>query len=192
MRNGETDGVDYNFVSHEEFERLVENHALSEYRAYTTSVQGVKGVWYYGTPKLDARKDLVGVVTPSGAKSFIDMYKPQNIEIVYIEASDETRKARAMMRGSFDETEWERRLATDEVDFSKKEIKALQGALQKPLLYYNNDNTNSQEVLGMNEYIVIFTDNTMANVKAWDKASAYEFAQDIYNKPIKEVCGCIR
>lgn len=39
----------------------------------------------------------------------------------------------------------------------------------------------------MKDFTVIFTDNETVTVKAWDIASAYEFAQDIYNKPIKKV-----
>lgn len=39
----------------------------------------------------------------------------------------------------------------------------------------------------MNDYLITFSDNSEAIVKAWDVASAYEFAQDIYGKAITKV-----
>ncbi len=39
----------------------------------------------------------------------------------------------------------------------------------------------------MKKFAVRFTDGTIENVTAWDIASAYEFAQDIYQKPIDEI-----
>lgn len=139
MRTGEIGGVDYNFVSHDEFQHLIETNALVEYRTYDTNVQGRKDTWFYGTPKLDLSKNYVGVVTPEGAKAFIDYYGPENIEIIYIDVSDTVRKKRAMCRGSFDETEWNRRLLADAKDFSKDAINALQELLGKPIVYRDNN-----------------------------------------------------
>ena len=39
----------------------------------------------------------------------------------------------------------------------------------------------------MRQFSVSFTDGTNATVEAWDVASAYEFAQDIYGKAIADV-----
>lgn len=39
----------------------------------------------------------------------------------------------------------------------------------------------------MRTFKVVFTDNEVAEVVAWDVSSAYEFAQDIYNKAILKI-----
>ena len=39
----------------------------------------------------------------------------------------------------------------------------------------------------MRDYKVEFLDGSVEIVKAWDVSSAYEFAQDIFNKPIKSI-----
>ena len=139
MRVGEVPGVDYNFVTKEEFYRLIDDKALLEYRSYNTLVQGQEDVWFYGTPKLDLSKDYVGVVTPEGVKAFIDYYGPNAIEIIYINTSDDIRKERAMRRGSFDETEWNRRVKADALDFSKDKLKELEDMTGKPITYRDNN-----------------------------------------------------
>ncbi|MBQ6128717.1 MAG: hypothetical protein IJI51_03565 [Lachnospiraceae bacterium] len=40
----------------------------------------------------------------------------------------------------------------------------------------------------MVDYRVDFTDGTTEVIKAWDQASAWEFAQDIYGKAIADIC----
>ena len=39
----------------------------------------------------------------------------------------------------------------------------------------------------MTTYTVLFTDNTTAKVKAWDKSSAYEIALDTFSKTILDI-----
>ncbi len=138
MRVGEVDGVDYHFVSHDEFQYLIESNQLTEYRTYTTAVGGKRDTWFYGSPRLDLGKDYVGVLTPEGAIPFIKAYG-KSVEIIYMQVSDEIRRARAIKRGSFDETEWQRRLAADEKDFSEEVISNLKKTLKKPIVIINNN-----------------------------------------------------
>lgn len=140
MRDGEVQDVDYHFVSVEKFKELIETDMLSEYRKYDTKVNNVPDTWYYGTPKLDASKDYVGVVTVEGAEKFINIFGAEALEIIYVEADDEVRRKRAEHRDSkFDETEWNRRLAADAKDFSPDKLINLAAALQKPItVMYNN------------------------------------------------------
>lgn len=121
MREGETDGVQYHFVSKETFIHNINNDQFIEYRTYNTLVNGIPDVWFYGTKKeeLDPEKDYVIVLDLTGAKSFIDHYGRENCFVVNIEVSDSVRKERAKNRGSFDETEWNRRLADDAVKFEQ-------------------------------------------------------------------------
>lgn len=113
IREGEQDGVDYNFVSKEEFLSLIDNNKILEYRTYDTNVNGVKETWYYGSPIVNPSEKYVGIVDVDGANTYIEKYGEDNIIPVYITVSDKIRTQRAMSRGSFDETEWNRRLADD-------------------------------------------------------------------------------
>ena len=143
-REGEIDGVDYMFVSNDNFQYLIGSGTLLEYRTYDTCVGNKKDTWYYGTPVIKPQMPSVGVVTPKGAVSFIDFYGVDNIEIIFVDASDEIREERAKKRGSFDQAEWDRRLKADAKDFSPKVLKMLEKKLGKPYGYYNNDAERSQ------------------------------------------------
>ena len=129
MRNGETEGKEYYFVSKEEFIKRIEEDKFLEYRSYNTLVEGVPDIWYYGSPKLAideiARSEYITVLDFEGAEKYINTYGSENCFIVYLEIDDKTRKERAMLRGSFDETEWNRRLEDDAVKFSEEKINSL-------------------------------------------------------------------
>ena len=127
IRDGETNGVEYNFVSRELFESLIRDKKLIEYRTYETLVGGEPDTWYYGLEKtdVDLSKDYVVILDINGAKSFMDYYGRENCYCSYVMVSDAVRTERAMMRGSFDETEWRRRMKADEEDFSPAKIKGV-------------------------------------------------------------------
>lgn len=131
MRDGEKDFVDYVFLTKKDFERRISEGKFIEYRSYTTLVNGKEDIWYYGTPKRDiddmltAEKDFVIVLDLDGAKAFIDYYGKENCFCVSIEASDSTRTERAMTRGSFDQTEWDRRVEADFEAFSEERVEAI-------------------------------------------------------------------
>ena len=126
MRKGEVNGIDYNFVSFMKFTELILNKELIEYRSYETCVGGKPDIWYYGTPKIkDFSKNYVVVVDIDGAKAILKEY-PKECRIIYIEADEKIRTQRAKQRGSFDESEWKRRLADDDIKFSKEKLEELQ------------------------------------------------------------------
>lgn len=120
IRSGETNGIEYNFVSRALFESMVRDDKLIEYRSYDTLVRGVPDTWYYGLEKAkkDLKTDYVVILDVNGAKSFMDYYGKENCCCLFIGVSDITCKERAMKRGSFDPTEWSRRVKTDDEDFS--------------------------------------------------------------------------
>ena len=121
MRIGEKDGVDYLFETKENFLKLIKNDRLIEYRTYNTLLNGVSDCWYYGLMKhvLDDNKKYVVILDIQGTKDFISYYGKDKCEVIYVDCPSEIRKERAMKRGSFDLTEWERRSKCDEVDFSE-------------------------------------------------------------------------
>lgn len=142
MRVGERNGVDYVFVSKENFLKLIAQNQLTEYRSYQTLVKGISDTWYYGTPILDTKDDYAGVVDIDGALKFLEKYGSRNIDLVFVYASDKTRKQRAINRGSFDETEWNRRLIADAKDFSSSRIQNLADVYGEPIRIEDNDKNN--------------------------------------------------
>lgn len=119
IRDGEEDGVDYNFVSKDYFENHLDS--FLEYRSYNTLFQNHPDTWYYGSPKveLDPEKDYVKIVDIDGAKSIIDYYGKENTYTIYLDVPDDIREQRAKQRGSFNITEWNRRLQDDNIKFSQ-------------------------------------------------------------------------
>lgn len=118
IRNGETNGVDYHFVSKDAFCKLDAEGKILESRQYDTLVNGVPDVWYYGSPKVDAAKDYVVVLDPDGARKWLSVYGAHNVSVIALLCPEEVRRHRAMQRGSFDQLEWERRAKDDAVKFA--------------------------------------------------------------------------
>ena len=96
-RESEIDGVDYYFVSKEEFERKIANGDFLEYAQ-------VQYGSYYGTPKkevlelLDSGKDVILEIDVQGAKQIKELY-PETILIFIMAPSMREVKRRIMMRG---------------------------------------------------------------------------------------------
>ena len=106
-REYEREGVDYHFLSYEEFAaaRFVESTTFNN--------------WHYGTryDDLDPDRTNIGVFNPAGIKA---LAANPNIDltIVYIKASDKTRLLRQLNREENPNvSEIIRRYSTDEADF---------------------------------------------------------------------------
>lgn len=111
-RVGEVNGVDYHFVSKEEFLALKEKGAFVETTCYNGN--------YYGCSKAEISDDKVVIVDPKGLKSFLALNNPSVITF-YLKCSEATRKARMEGRGDLPEN-IEARLKNDRVAFDDKEI----------------------------------------------------------------------
>lgn len=124
MRENETDGVDYYFVNEAEFQQKIKNNDFVEYRSYNTNVSGKQAIWYYGSHKItiDPKKTYAIVLDLEGAQAFAEYYGKKNCYVVYLTVPGEVRRKRAENRGSFDETEWERRLADDKVKYAPENV----------------------------------------------------------------------
>lgn len=140
-REKEIEGKDYFFISKREFSKKISNCEFLEYRSYETLVNGKKDVWWYGSPVVDVKNnDYVTVLDIDGAKSCIEAYGSENVDICYIDVDDEIRKERATIRGSFDETEWNRRCNDDKKVFSEENLKELASLLGRPYTRMFNNN----------------------------------------------------
>ena len=89
-RVGEKDGVDYHFVSREDFERLSQAGQFVE----TTSFNGN----LYGSSKKEVADDKVLIVDPIGLKTYLSLRDPRIVSF-YFDTSEETRKQRMISRG---------------------------------------------------------------------------------------------
>jgi guanylate kinase len=120
-RDNELDGVDYNFLTKEQFNNLIENGQMVEYRKYNT----VFGTWYYGSSaeNVDLNKhDYVIVLTLDGAEAWVNYFGAENCIVFYIDCPKSIREERAEERGSFNREEWNRRIVTDKQDFTIEKI----------------------------------------------------------------------
>ena len=128
MREGEQDGVDYYFISKEEFLQRQKRGEFLESRSYSVFENGKPSTWYYATPKrndLLPDKNYVRIVDPSGCKALLDFYGRENCFVVSVIATDKTREYRAVSRGGFDKKEWARRLKDDEIKFNPEIVGSL-------------------------------------------------------------------
>lgn len=118
IRSNEKDGIDYHFVSEQEFINMIDNNELVSYNSYNT----VFGIWYYGIKKEVLDYDYVIVLDIKDVDNFINYYGKENTKVVLIKCSDDIRMQRAMKRDkNFNEDEWYRRLKDDEIKFKKYE-----------------------------------------------------------------------
>lgn len=90
MRIGEVDGIDYHFVSIEDFLEKKDKGFFLETAFYNNN--------YYGTAYEDISKNKVLIVEPNGANIYYEKLKNE-VFIVYLKASIDARKKRMMERG---------------------------------------------------------------------------------------------
>ena len=126
MRPGETEGVEYHFVSADDFSKIKANDAVLEYREYETK----NGVWTYFTvlPEDYKEKDYIVVTSPKQAISFRRAVGEDNFTALYITVDDSLRIQRCLNReleGKHDFKEMCRRYLADEADFTEDVIKEI-------------------------------------------------------------------
>lgn len=127
IRENEQEGKDYHFIKKEEFLQKIQKGEFIEYRSYETLVDNIQDTWYYGTesiPKDDSKNKIV-IKDLEGAKVIKEYCKKLDIPVthIYVSVSEKIREERAKNRGSFNETEWKRRIKADQNDFSTEKIK---------------------------------------------------------------------
>ena len=114
MREGETNGKDYFFISKEEFLEKIKNKEFVEYVTYNDN--------YYGSTKDQVAADKCIVTEPNGLKSYIKL-KRQNKNIItfFLESDEATRYERMLLRGDGKKKAIER-IKGDRIAFSKENI----------------------------------------------------------------------
>ena len=123
-RDGESDGVEYHFID----EKFLNDNKdkVIEKRVYHT----VFGEWYYATiddGKIEKNKNYIVIGTLESYNNIKKYYGKDLVFPIYIEASDEVRRERAIKRERMQKVpkfdEMERRFKADEIDFSEENIR---------------------------------------------------------------------
>lgn len=126
MREGETDGVEYFFVTREKYREMKSQGIVIESRDYNT----VYGVWTYFTAddgQIELEKsDYLLIGTLESYKGLRDYYGKEKIIPLYIEADDGDRLLRAIKREKKQEApgyeEMCRRFLADQQDFCEERL----------------------------------------------------------------------
>lgn len=115
-RQGEIDGIDYHYISENQFIKLQNEGYFAEVGEYNG--------WHYGTAKNDCISDKVAVVTPHGLRQLV---KIPNLDIhaFYINVPRRDRLIKILQRGDNIEEAYRRSLSdvgqfdgiSDEVDY---------------------------------------------------------------------------
>ena len=111
-RIGEVNGVDYFFVTKEEFEKMILDDRFVEYTLYNGQM--------YGSTKDQIAPDKCVVIDPAGLRSYINLGN-KDIVTFYLEADEETRHQRMILRGD-DAQKIKSRIENDRIAFKKKNI----------------------------------------------------------------------
>jgi guanylate kinase len=118
-RPGEKNGVDYHFVSREEFENMIKNNELVEYNVYADN--------YYGTEKnllndlLNKHSVVFSNIEINGKRNF-DKAGWKNISIFLLPESIEILKQRIESRGGLTPDIIEKRLETAKNEIAESDI----------------------------------------------------------------------
>lgn len=91
IRGDEVDGVDYYYVSEDEFDKMRLNDELVEHATFNN--------WSYGISKkeIEDKKDAVVVVNPAGLRRLRKFNIPMSV--FYVVCDDKTRYKRSIDRG---------------------------------------------------------------------------------------------
>ncbi len=114
-RINEINGVDYNFISLEEFALLKEQDFFVETTYYNQN--------YYGTAKKDIQDDKCIILDPNGFQSFLALHDPKIISF-YLDSDEEIRFQRMLDRKD-DENLARQRIINDRIAFYDKHMKGV-------------------------------------------------------------------
>ena len=134
-RIGEVDGVDYFFVTKEEFQKLINDNKLVEYAEYNGN--------FYGSRKDQIADDHILVVEANGLKAYVALNDPSIITFA-LTANAKIRKERMVGRGDKEE-DIEKRLKSDRTVFSKINLRGVN--------FFIENNTSTLDELADDIYI---------------------------------------
>lgn len=111
MRVGEVDGVDYHFLTNDEFVDLYNNNEFIETVFYNGN--------YYGTLKREANENKVVILEPQGLNNFLNVL--EDVFVVFLQTDETILKERMIQRGD-SLLEVNKRLENDRILFNKDQL----------------------------------------------------------------------
>lgn len=111
-RKGERDGLDYHFVTEDDFASLERKGFFVETTAYNGH--------HYGSSKKEIDDDKVVIVDPNGLKAYLALKDPSIVTFL-LKARKDTRMARMKERGDSKE-DIKKRIEGDQTAFAKESI----------------------------------------------------------------------
>ena len=178
-RTGETEGVDYHFVTDKQIEQFRVRNKVIESRTYQT----VHGPWTYATIADDQLNKEGNILTIGTLESYnkIKNYYANNEQTrifpIYIKVDEQERRKRAIEREQKQEnpkfSEMERRLKADNIDFSEEKLKA-SGITQKQTYENNNLDECVEKIVN---YIKI---STILNYKSQLRKQTENYEEEKY------------
>lgn len=152
MREGESEGNPYEFVPVQVFQAMIARGLLIEHKSYVTQFNGVPDTAYYGTAFASIPENEDSVIT-IGVNASIELKEKlgDRAVLVYLNVSDSVREERAKARGSFDQVEWDNRLAQDHkrfkdglpdgIDFTVDSMQPIELVVESLVHHYNEVTT---------------------------------------------------
>ena len=114
-RVNEVNGVDYNFVSVEEFAKLTEENFFVETTYYNSN--------FYGTAKKDIKDDKCVILDPNGLKSFLAL-NDERIVSIFLDCDEQVRFERMINRKDSVE-DAHKRLVNDRIAFTEANLQGI-------------------------------------------------------------------
>ena len=129
MRPGEKEGIDYFFLTKEEFEKRINEGFFIEYVVYNGN--------YYGTALSQVSSDKVVILEPTGLKHYINKIRDE-VKVAFLRCSTEIVRIRMKERGDDPEVIKKRLLLDGEV-FNKDVMKLADWVIDTSAsnIYYN-------------------------------------------------------
>lgn len=115
-RPNEIEGVDYYFITDDEFARMTKEGFFLEYISY-------RG-WHYGTPKIEADQNSIVVLNPPGARALRRSFPESALaKLVYLCVDRKSRMIKLLERGDNIDEAYRRNLS-DQGQFMEFELEA--------------------------------------------------------------------
>lgn len=117
IRDGEADGVDYHFITEDQFHDIMFHENPDMRFVETECYQVANGdFWWYGTRKCDLQCNAVLTANPKNLSRILAV-EEVNPFVFYIHANNNVLHSRSIARGD-DRNEAERRMRADDTDFA--------------------------------------------------------------------------
>lgn len=119
-RNFESCGIDYNFITEDQFRELKEANSLICSQEFTvTPIDRDPEIWKYGIKKSEFKKCRSFILTPAEISQLPEDIRKECF-VIYLDIDRDIRESRVIKRGDLNDSV-KRRLDADDIDFSRFE-----------------------------------------------------------------------